>query len=69
MKHIFFVALVLANSFLFAQETEEKGSIFGGFESNSQWLLDDDGLGFIAPEDQLRANNYFQLIKLQVVYQ
>ena len=45
-----------------------QGSLFGGFESNSQWLLDDFDLkvsasepGFIAPEDAFRANSYFQL--------
>ena len=47
---------------------QDNGYFFGGMESNMQWLLDDDGLkmsdndpGFIAPEDQFRANNYFQL--------
>jgi len=56
-KIILFVALFCSGS-IFAQDT---GSFYGGFESNSQWLLDDDGLGFVAPEDQFRANNYFQL--------
>ncbi|MEZ4875587.1 MAG: DUF6029 family protein [Flavobacteriaceae bacterium] len=61
MKKLFIVASLMATNFLFAQETEEKGTFYGGFESNSQWLLDDDGLVFTAPEDQFRANNYFQL--------
>lgn len=68
MKKIFFGLAVLASTLTFAQEEEEKGSFFGGFESNSQWLLDDEGLkeldtdpGFIAPEDQFRSNNYLQL--------
>lgn len=41
--------------------SQDNGYFFGGLESNSQWLLDDEGLGFIAPEDQFRANNYLQL--------
>lgn len=41
--------------------SQDNGYFFGGLESNSQWLLDDEGLGFTAPEDQFRANNYLQL--------
>ncbi len=60
MKHILFSLAILYSGLTFAQD-QEKGYFFGGLESNSQWLLDDDGLGFIAPEDQFRSNNYFQL--------
>ncbi len=47
----------------FAQETEQpqEGYFYGGLESNSQWLLDDNGLDFTAPDDQFRSNNYFLL--------
>ncbi|QIE60433.1 hypothetical protein G5B37_12930 [Rasiella rasia] len=65
MRKLFFTLAVLATAGVYAQDT---GYFFGGLESNMQWLLDDDGLkmsdsepGFIAPEDQFRANNYFQL--------
>jgi hypothetical protein len=40
---------------------QNNGNFYGGFESNSQWLLDDNGLNFVAPEDQFRANNYLLL--------
>ncbi len=60
MKKLFICAAMLCSTFLFAQE-EDKGYFFGGFESNSQWLLDDSDLEFIAPSDQFRSNNYFQL--------
>ncbi|MFT7627791.1 MAG: hypothetical protein ACI9OS_001443, partial [Ulvibacter sp.] len=40
---------------------QDNGYFFGSFESNSQWLLDDEGLNFIAPEDQFRASNYILL--------
>jgi len=60
---LFFALAATVSSF-----AQENGYFFGGLESNMQWLLDDDGLkmsdtdpGFIAPEDQFRANNYFQL--------
>lgn len=65
MKKLLLCTALLASTFSFSQD---QGSFFGGFESNSQWLLDDDGLkeletdsGFIAPEDQFRSNNYLQL--------
>lgn len=40
---------------------ENRGTFSGGFESNSQWYQDDEGLGTVAPQDQLRSNNYFTL--------
>lgn len=58
MKNFFLTAALLISGSLFAQNS---GNFFGGFESNSQWLLDDDGINFIAPDDQFRSNNYFQL--------
>ncbi|MFT4698976.1 MAG: hypothetical protein ACI9SJ_002134 [Flavobacteriaceae bacterium] len=58
MKKIILYVALFCSGIIFAQDT---GSFFGGFESNSQWLLDDDGINFSAPEDQFRANNYFQL--------
>lgn len=49
-----------------AQETpqEEKkdyGKIYGGFESNSAWYLNDKGRNLRHPEDPFRSNNYLQL--------
>ncbi len=58
MKKIFLGFIILFTSIITAQDN---GSFYGGFESNSQWLLDDDGLNFTAPEDQFRANNYLLL--------
>ncbi len=58
MKKILFCAALLVSTLTFSQDN---GYFFGGFESNSQWLLDDEGLNFEAPEDQFRANNYFKL--------
>ncbi|RMA57740.1 DUF6029 family protein [Ulvibacter antarcticus] len=58
MKYLFLSVAILCSGFLIAQDN---GNFFGGFESNSQWLLADDGINFPAPEDQFRANNYFQL--------
>ncbi|MGJ8667504.1 MAG: DUF6029 family protein [Patiriisocius sp.] len=59
MKKLLLTAAFLCTiSSSFAQEG---GYFFGGFESNSQWLLDDDGINFVAPEDNFRSNNYFQL--------
>jgi hypothetical protein len=58
MKKILLCVAILYSGFTFAQD---EGYFFGGFESNSQWLLDDEGLNFDAPEDQFRSNNYFRL--------
>ena len=58
MKKLFLGIAILCSGSLIAQDT---GNFFGGFESNSQWLLDDEGINFVAPEDQFRANNYLLL--------
>ena len=58
MKKLFLGIAILFSSSIIAQDT---GNFFGGFESNSQWLLDDEGINFVAPEDQFRANNYLLL--------
>jgi len=58
MKKLILGTCILMGTIGFSQDN---GYFFGGLESNSQWLLDDEDLGFIAPEDQFRSNNYFQL--------
>jgi hypothetical protein len=58
MKNLFLgIAILFCGSIL----SQDNGYFFGSFESNSQWLLDDEGLNFIAPEDQFRASNYILL--------
>ena len=63
MKYI--LLLVLCISFYAqAQDSIEKknyGRLYGGFETNSQYYLDDSGLNFSKPEDPFRSNNYFLL--------
>lgn len=34
------------------------GRVYGGFESNVQWYLNDKGRGIMQPEDPVRSNNY-----------
>ncbi len=58
MKKIIFCFIIFISTITIAQDN---GYFFGGFESNSQWLLDDEGLNFVAPDDQFRSNNYFKL--------
>jgi hypothetical protein len=66
MKKLLIIAVLMATATIFAQE-EKKGSFFGGFESNLQWLQPDDNLIMFdpgsspIPEDRLRANNYLLL--------
>jgi hypothetical protein len=73
MKKLFFVLLPFAYCTLHAQETDtlvaqtvdsvqvekpDYGKVFGGFESNSQWYLNDKGRNLAHPEDPVRSNNY-----------
>lgn len=58
MRYLIICLAFLSIQFVVAQEG---GYFFGGLESNSQWLMDDDGINFVTPEDQLRSNNYVQL--------
>jgi hypothetical protein len=59
MRKLFFLtALLFQICFINGQEN---GSFYGGLESNSQWLQTDEGINFLAPEDQFRANNYLLL--------
>ena len=56
-KILFFISLIFSLT-LVSQNNE---NIFGSFESNSQLLQDDNTLNFTSPDDNFRANNYFQL--------
>jgi hypothetical protein len=65
MKKILMTAIAVCS--LSITEAQD-GSFSGGFESNTQWYQDDngldedgDGIGTLAPQDQLRSNNYFKL--------
>lgn len=60
MKKIIFVTLWLISFSINAQE-KKFGKIFGGFESNSQWYLNDKDQGLVQPEDPIRSNNYLFL--------
>ncbi|MBS3739616.1 MAG: hypothetical protein KGY51_11595 [Psychroflexus sp.] len=62
MKYYLFLALCITVN-IHAQNTEEDekkdyGRVYGGFESNSQYYLDDDGLNFTQPDQAFRSNNY-----------
>ncbi len=58
---------ILLFLFSLVSKAQEKGNFFGGFESNSQWYLNDKGLkdefnnSTIQPENPLRSNNYLFL--------
>lgn len=58
MKKLILGAFLFMGAISFSQEN---GYFFGGLESNSQWLLDDEKYDFPAPDEQFRSNNYFQL--------
>ncbi|BAO76235.1 DUF6029 family protein [Winogradskyella sp. PG-2] len=59
MKNSFFLSIFLLNIYIIS--SQENGNFYGGIESNSQWLQTDEGINFLAPEDQFRANNYLLL--------
>lgn len=59
MKQLSFILfLLLLSNTLLAQDF---GNFYGGLESNSQWLQNDDGIDFDAPEERFRANNYMNI--------
>jgi hypothetical protein len=65
MKNYYSFLLIFTQIFLFAQqETTEKkdyGKVFGGFESNSAWYLNDPKFGangIVQPENPVRSNSY-----------
>src|SRR5690606_5078997 len=59
MKNIILILFIF--SVTINLTAQDFGNFSGGFESNSQWLQDDTGIGFETPEEQFRANNYFTL--------
>ncbi|MCO6147953.1 DUF6029 family protein [Flavobacterium sp. NRK1] len=66
MKKLLLLLLPLAAGSLYAQENDtiekkDYGRIYGGFESNAQWYLNDKGRGLNHPEDPVRSNNYLLL--------
>ena len=62
-KKIMFFGLLFTCSFLHAQENDtlpkkDFGRVYGGFESNGQWYLNDKERGRAQPNDPLRSNSY-----------
>jgi hypothetical protein len=62
MKKYIILFLVFSSFNVFSQE-KNKGLLYGSFESNSQWYLNDEinGRDLKHPEDPFRSNNYLQL--------
>lgn len=67
MKKLFWLLLPLSIGSAYAQDStavtveEQKkdyGRVFGSFESNSQWYLNDKERNIQHPEDPIRSNNY-----------
>ena len=55
--------LLFLFSILFSQEKDsitkkDYGRVYGGFESNAQWYMNDKEIGTIQPEDPVRSNSY-----------
>ena len=63
MKNLIVCLFAFSVFLVSAQEKpkEEKVNFFGGFESNSQWYLNDPQLNVAHPETPLRSNNYLFL--------
>lgn len=55
------VLFIFSLSFKTVAQEEKKGNFFGGFESNSQYYLDDNELGDFTYPDRFRSNNYLNL--------
>lgn len=71
MRKLSLLLLSLTVGGLYAQEETDSipkkdyGKVFGGFESNSQWYLNDKGRDIPHPEDPIRSNNYL-LVNYQI---
>ncbi len=57
MKKLILGAFMFMGTVSFSQDN---GYFFGGLESNSQWLMPDEKIGFDTPDDRFRSNNYVQ---------
>ena len=53
------IAIFISLSYL--SHSQQNTFIYGSFESNSQYLQDDEGLNFYSPSDNFRSNSYLQL--------
>jgi hypothetical protein len=62
MKKLLLLIAICTSISLYSQTTikeeKTKGRLFGGFESNSQWYLNDIERGINHPEQPIRSNNY-----------
>ena len=61
---LLFIAIFTSISIFSQTETsaeKTKGRLFGGFESNSQWYLNDVNRKIKHPNEPLRSNNYLLL--------
>ena len=63
LKKIFIFSFLFAFIVTNAQEKDsipkkDYGRVYGGFESNAQWYLNDKQMGTKQPEDPLRSNSY-----------
>lgn len=68
MKKIFLVITLVYSQIFFSQKEEKKttfkkitDNLYGSFESNARWYLNDKELGITETENQLRANSYLNL--------
>ena len=62
MKKCLLLIAICSSISIFSQtspkEEKTKGRLFGGFESNSQWYLNDVERGINHPDQPIRSNNY-----------
>jgi hypothetical protein len=61
VKVIFFIVIATISSHAQVISRNDKINFYGGFESNSQWYLNDKGLNVTHPEIPLRENSYLFL--------
>lgn len=62
MPSIFCCVLLIANIQTKAQNRNKFGKLSGGIESNAQYYNEkDEAIGFVAPLDRFRSNNYLKL--------
>ena len=63
LKKIILFSFLFSSILSSAQENDtipkkNFGRVYGGFETNAQWYLNDKDIGTVQPEDPLRSNSY-----------
>ncbi len=61
MRYILAAILFMACGFLFAQSSDDRGTLTGGFQSDIQFYKNDKVINASAPDEKIASNNYLKV--------